>query len=179
MHHEGVHVYKLVTAIIIVLLLTACTPGSGYRHPTRPTPVPVLESITLNQPFTIRPDRASEYIQNGEIMPYNRISEYYPHCIFGLRTVSDQARTVQPETFRVTAIRRDRFMALFGGTMLASGGDSPDYNMVMSITRLDLNSATQPDVFRLTCQQLDDAWRMHHLTVSEMQQALGQLFTLH
>jgi hypothetical protein len=165
--------------VAITMLLVACDPNSGYQYPTRPIPVPVLEAVTLNQPFTIRPDRASEFIQDGEIRPYERITEYYPHCIFGLRTVSGQARTVQPETFHVTAIHRDRFMALAGGTMLASGGGDNGYGMVMSITRLDLHSSTQPEVFRLTCQQLDDAARMHHLSIAAMQQALGEMFTLH
>ena len=169
---------RSLTLAAVVLMLGACASDTGYRYPTRPTPEPAIAQVTLNRPFPVRPDRASEFIQYGRIVPYNQVSEYYPHCIFGLRTVSAAARTVRPETFTVTGIHRDRFMAWLDGLQLAGGDDGGDYGMVMSSTRLDLQSATQPEVFRLTCQQLDEPWRMHHLSLQEMQQALGELFTL-
>jgi hypothetical protein len=162
-----------------LLLLTACANLPGYHYPTGPTPLPAVTRITLNQPLTIRADRASEYIQDGEVRPYNRISEYYPHCIFELRTPSESARTVQTDTFTVTTIRRDRFMAWASGRQFASGGDGGDYNMVMSSTVLSLHSDRQPEVFRLTCQQLDEPYRVHHVTVAEMQKTLGGLITLY
>jgi hypothetical protein len=166
-----------IPVLLSCLLLTACASWPGYRYPTGPTPVPRVTSVTLNRPFTIRADRASEYLQDGKIMPYRKISEYYPHCIFELRLPADKARTVQPDTFTVTAIRRDRFMAWATGRQFAadSGGD---YNMVMSSTVLSLHSDRQPEVFRLTCQELDEPFRVHHVTLVEMQQALGNIITL-
>jgi hypothetical protein len=167
---------RIPVLLCVVILLSGCGSLPGYSHPTSPTPSPALVSITLNQPLTVRPDRASEYIQYGEVKPYDKVSEYHPHCIFELRTLSEQARTVQADTFSVTAIKRDRFMASMAGVMLAGGGDG--YNMVMSSTVLSLHSDRQPEVLRLTCQQLDDPYRVHHLTVEEMQNTLGGLFTL-
>ena len=163
--------------LLSCLLLSACASWPGYRYPTGPTPVPKISSVTLNRPFTIRAGRASEYIQGGKIMLYSKISEYYPHCIFELRLPADKARTVQPDTFTVTSIRRDRFMAWAAGRQFASDGEG-DYNMVMSSTVLSLHSDRQPQVFRLTCQELDDPFREHHVTTAEMQQALGEIFTL-
>lgn len=171
-------VVRAPTLLPLVILLSACKSLPGYEYPVGATPRPDLTSVTLNHPLTIRPDRASEHVQYGEVKPYDKISEYYPHCIFELRTLSESARTVQPETFTVTGIHRDRFTASMAGVMLASdGGDG--YNMVMSSTVLSLHSDRQPDVFRLTCQQQDEPFRMHHLTVAEMQKTLGGLLTLH
>jgi len=163
--------------LAVVLLLCACQSTTGFRYQTAPTPEPVLTSVTLNEDFRIRPDRASEYIQYGEIRPYDKISEYYPHCIFELRTVAASERTVQPETFTVTGIHRDRFMASLDGLLLASSGGG-DYNMVMSTTTISLHSDRQPDVFRLSCRQLEEPFRARHVTLAQMQQALGDMFTL-
>ena len=163
---------------ILVLLLCGCQAGTGYQLPTGPVPEPVISTVTLNQPFPVRADRANEYIQDGTIMPYEKITEYYPHCIFSLRSIAETARTIQPETFMVTRLHRDRFMAWAGKLMVASSGGG-DFNMIMSDTSLDLHSDSQPEVFRLVCRQLDDPWRARHVSAQKMQQTLGDLFTLH
>jgi hypothetical protein len=167
---------RLLISLLLPVFLLACTSGTGYRYPTGPTALPVLSSVTLNATFDIRPDRASEYIQYGQVRPYNRIVEYYPHCIFELRTVSEAARSVAPGTFAVTAIRRDRFMAGYRKIMVAGNGG--DYNPVMSITQISLHSDTQPDVFRLTCRQLDEPYLARHVSLEQMRETLGELFTL-
>jgi hypothetical protein len=163
----------------IAVLLAACQSLPGYQYPTGPVPGPQLTKVTLNSDVRIRPDRASEYIQYGEVIPYNQVSEYYPHCIFGLRTVSESERTIKPDTFTVTGIHRDRFMAGLDGLLLAQatalGGD---YNPVMSTTTISLHSDRQPEVFRLICQQLDEPYLARHVSVSDMQKTLGTLFTL-
>ena len=168
---------RLLISLLLPVFLLACTSGTGYRYPTGPTALPVLSSVTLNATFDIRPDRASEYIQYGQVKPYNQIVEYYPHCIFELRTVSDQARTVRPEAFTVTGIRRDHFMAGFRQLQLASAGGG-DYNMVMYTTTISLHSEQQPDVFRLSCKQLEEPYRGRHVDEEDMRETLGELFTL-
>ncbi len=168
---------RIPAVILLTASLVACATGDGYQYKTGPAPLPGITSVTLNSAFDIRPDRASEYIQYGEIKPRNKVVEYYPHCIFELRTVSDQARTVMPETFTVTGIRRDRYMAGFRRLQLASAGGG-DYNMVMYTTTLSLQSTQQPDVFRLSCKQLEEPYRGRHVDVEDMRKTLGGLFTL-
>ena len=167
------------TLLVVALLLSACQSTTGYRYPTGPTPVPVLTTVTLNQEVHIRPDYASVYIQSGQVRLTNTAAEYHPHCILELRTLSPTTRTLQPDTFTVTGIRRERFMTRLGGLMLAQatafGGD---YNPVMSTTVISLHSDRQPDVLRLSCQQLDEPFRAHHVSMAEMQQALGDVMTL-
>lgn len=163
--------------VSLATLLAACQAGSGYQYPTGPVPEPQLTQVTLHTEFRIRPDRASEYIQYGEVIPYNQVSEYYPHCMFGLRTVSDATRIVKPDTFSVTGIHRDRYMTWLKGLMLASDGGG-DYNMVMSTTTITLQSPRQPQVLRLACQQLDDPYLARHVDIDQIRKTLGDLFTL-
>ena len=168
---------RQLTVFPIVLLIAACSTGSGHQYTARSASLPALSKVTLNAAFNIRSERASEYIQDGEIGPRNKVSEYYPHCIFELRTVADTARTIQPEAFSVTGIRRERFMVGLRKLMVASDGGG-DYNLVMSTTVISLHSDRQPDVFRLSCQQLDEPYLARHVTVEEMRRAVGDLFTL-
>lgn len=164
----------------IVPLLVGCQSLPGYSYPTGPTPMPVVTSVILNQELHIRPDYASVYIQSGKARATNSAGEYHPHCILELRTLSPSARTVQPDTFTVTGITRDRNMTSLDGLMLAqamaSGGG--DINPVMSTTTISLHSDRQPDVFRLNCQQLDEPFHAHHVSMAEMQEALGDVMTL-
>ncbi|MEZ5541545.1 MAG: hypothetical protein R3F42_05820 [Pseudomonadota bacterium] len=163
----------------LALLLGACQSLPGYQRPTGPTPQPELTGVTLNQPLTIRADYASVYIQAGRVRPTNSAAEYQPHCILELRTVAPVERTVQADRFSVTGIHRDRFMAGTAGLQLAALTlDGGDYNPVMSTTTLMLHSDRQPEVVRLKCQQLDEPYWAHHVSVAEMQQALGRIMTL-
>lgn len=168
---------RLPYLLIFSVVIAGCQNIPGYTYPSGPVPQPELTSVSLNSPLRIRADYASVYIQSGKKRATNSAGEYYPHCILELRTISSEERTVQPDQFRIIRIRRDRFMTFINGQLLAASGG--DYNPVMSSTELFLQSDRQPDVYRLTCQQLDEPFRAHHLTVEEMQNALGDIMTLH
>lgn len=166
---------SLILLCGILLLLNACQDTGNVRHGSQPPAVQQLHTVILNREFTIRADRASEYIQDGEVRPYDKISEFYPHCIFGLREISASARTVKADTFNVQRVHRDRFISGFVKLVVA-GGD--DYGHIMSTTDFYLHSDRQPEVFRLSCQQLDASFEARQPTLEEMQQTLGKLFTL-
>ena len=169
---------RQISISLISLVLVACTAGTGYEYPVGYTPLPVISTVTLNKPLKIRADTASEYIMDGEVRTYMSISEYNPHCIFELRTVSNTTRTIEPETFIVTGIKRDRFMSGFRRIMVASNGNGGDANPVMSTTVISLHSDRQPDVFRLSCRQLDEPYLARHVSLEQMRNVLGEMFTL-
>ena len=170
---------RILTLLAVTLSLCACQSATGFRYPTGPTPEPVVTSVTLNQELHIHADYASVYIQSGQARATNSAGEYHPHCILEVRTLAPVQRTIHPDTFIVTGIRRDRFMTGLEGLMLASGAAAATSNPVMSTTTLSLHSDRQPDVFRLSCQQLDEPFWAHHVSLAEMQQALGDVITLH
>ncbi|NNG14194.1 MAG: hypothetical protein HKM22_03455 [Gammaproteobacteria bacterium] len=54
-------------------------------------------------------------------------------------------------------------------------GGAPNENYM---TVLYLHSDRQPDVFRMTCQHWEAPSDAQHLTIKQIRQALGDLFTL-
>ena len=151
------------------LLITAC-----QSLPQVDTHAPAITRVTLNQDFPIRPDRSNEYIQGGEIRPYESIEQYYTHCKLELREIADIERIVKPQTFNVTRIYRQEEFVGFRKMMLAGDGDS---GLIMSTTYLFLQSEKQPDIFRLSCMRQDESFYARHVTVEEMQDTLGDLIS--
>jgi len=45
-------------------------------------------------------------------------------------------------------------------------------------TLMYLNSEKQKDVYRITCQHWEDVMDDRHLTIKQMRQAMGDVFTL-
>ena len=153
-----------------LLLLTAC-----QSLPQVDAHAPTITTVTLNQDFPIRPDRSNEYIQGGEIRPYESIEQYYTHCKLELREIADIERVVKAETFNVARMYRQEEFSGFNKMMLAGDGDS---GQIMSTTYLLLQSEKQPDIFRLSCMRVDESFYARQVTIDEMQDTLGDLMTL-
>jgi hypothetical protein len=164
---------RILTICCLSLLITACQSLPSVNSTDNLTAAITL--VTLKQAFPIRPDRSNEYIQGGEIRPYESISQYYPHCKLELREIADTERVVQPEAFTVTRVYRQDDFAGFRKMMLAGDGSS---GLIMSTTYLFLQSEKQPGIFRLSCMRLDESFYARHVTVDDMRDALGGLVTL-
>ena len=160
---------RILTICYLSLLITAC-----QSLPQVDAHAPTITTVTLNQDFPIRPDRSNEYIQGGEIRPYESIEQYYTHCKLELREIADIERIVKPQTFNVTRIYRKEEFVGFRKMMLAGDGDS---GLIMSTTYLFLQSEKQPDIFRLSCMRQDESFYARHVTVEEMQDTLGNLIS--
>lgn len=170
---------RMPVLFFLALLVGACHSLPGYRQQAGPTPPPEISSITLHQALQIRADYASVYLQDGTVRATNTADDYRPHCILELRTVAPVARTVAADTFAVTGLHRDRFMVFAQGLQLAALATGGDFSQLMSTTTLSLHSDRQPEVVRLRCQQLDDPYWARHVGREAMQQALGDILTLH
>ena len=161
---------RFLTLWCLSLLIAAC-----QSLPRVDTQVPGITTVTLKQDFPIRPDRSNEYIQGGEIRPYESIEQYYTHCKLELREIADIKRIVKPQRFNVTRIYRQEEFVGFRKMMLAGDGDS---GLIMSTTYLFLQSEKQPDIFRLSCMRQDESFYARHVTVEEMRDTLGDLMSL-
>lgn len=164
------HMIRPLMTGCLSLLLAAC-----QLLPQTDTAIPAITTVTLNRDFPIRGYRSSEYVQGGEIQPYESISQYYPHCKLELRKIADIERILKPETFTVTRTHRQEEFAGFREIMLAGDGSS---GLIMSTTYLYLQSEQQPGIFRLSCMRLDESFYAQHVSVTEMQDTLGGLLTL-
>ena len=164
---------RFLTLCCTSLLITACQSLSPVNNTD--TRAAAITTVTLNQDFPIRPDRSNEYIQGGEIRPYESIELYYTHCKLELREIAAIERIVKPQTFNVTRMYRQEEFVGFRKIMLAGDGDS---GIIMSTTYLFLQSEEQPDIFRLSCMREDESFYARNVTVDDMHETLGDLITL-
>lgn len=168
-------------AFFILALLGAC---QTYA-PSEDSPyyaVPVGSRLVLNRALTIPPDRASVYIQRGQIVPFTTLDDYDPHCRFELSTVGPRPQRVEPDEFVVHQVRQEiNVSRAFArpGLLLALGGDDrdrPDSKLHSRI--LYLRSAKQPDVLRIACMRWHGVAFSRHLSIREIRDTLSELFTL-
>lgn len=162
-------------------LLTACSNSQVVgNEDSQFFSVSPGSTFTLSREITIQPDQTSVYLQGGSIEPYQNIDIFRPHCKFELYTISEQARTVKPDTFAVSRIvdRQDEVSnawPLYAGLAVAVDG-GPMHKTYS--TKMYLESTLQPDVFRMDCMQWDWINAGKFVSISQMRQALGDYFTL-
>ncbi len=171
-----------------IVLLAACQTISYEGNEASPYYlIPVGSRLTLNQELTIPADQVAVFLQDGRVVASAQVSHYGPFCKFELYTLRDVARKVTPDEFTITKTLQERTLSGGGGPVLygklavslVAGGDVMDSGPSIQIysARMDLRSANQPDVFRLTCAQ----WgypENQHVTIAEIRRALGAAFTL-
>lgn len=170
----------------LVLLLGGC---AGLGSPDPASPYYAYSSgwtVQLNRPLTIPPDAATVRLQYGRIVPRNSVQEHDPFCVVELDTVRPGSQTLQPGRFEVWRVTRSvnpiavARSSPYIQTGLVLDDDNPTF--LYFITEFRLRDAAQPDLRGMTC-----AWNqmapgnqglMRHLTLGEIQSALGDWMTL-
>ena len=178
--------YTLILGVFSALLLGACGGSQVARDENSQFfSIPVGSTFTLNRELTVDPDRTSVHLQNGRVSPVRGIDIYRPNCKFELFTISERARTVEPDTFVVTRIvdqledvstQRPLYASLSVAEGGGGGNGGPLHQNYSTIMWLESNK--QPDVFRLSCRRWDFINLGEYLSINEMRQALGDYFTL-
>ena len=173
------------TRTILLLMLFGFAASAQPREWPADSPwfvIPVNSVITLRQPLTIPPEQAGVYMQYGEVKPENDVDMYYANCRLEVRDVKSVRQTVEPDKFTVYRVqlfedysaRPLRFAAAAGFFLLGDGPTPQDYATIMY-----LRSDRQPFVRQLVCKHLEDpALFPEHLTVKQMQAALGDIMTI-
>lgn len=174
---------KNTLLVALVFILWACDTPRNYGPHTPYYHFPAGVRLVLNQPLEIPENRATARLQHGRVVPFGHVQEQEPHCIFEINTVRAEAQRVEPDVFQVTDVRRSvDDLAVVPGFFMRSAfaeGNSP--RPIFFKTRFVLRSEKQPGVLNLVCQvgpYSDDLVRHNHLTVPEIRQALGAIFTL-
>ena len=169
----------------VLALLSACGVTDSKDEASYYFAVPVNSSIRLNQAVVIQGGQVATYVQEGELMSYDEVDKYQPNCKFEIYTMSEQSRTVQPDTFEITkvvdeiessSIVKDIHLADASNAYAFGPLDrSYVYNYA---TMMYLRSEKQKDVYRMTCQHWEDMLDDRYLTVAQMRTAMGEVFTL-
>lgn len=165
---------------ISLVILTACQSWHDPSENSPFYPIAVGSRLILKQPLSIPADRASVYIQRGRIVPYNGRDTYYANCQFELNTLKPFAQTVDPDEFTVSKVTQYiRLNHLYEpGRMYAQIGGKGDVSSKLYAWMIYLRSSRQPDVLRMTCGRWDYPGAARQLTIQEIRNTLGDLFTL-
>jgi len=172
----------------LAVLLSACQTMYDGNEDSPYYLVPVGSTLILHNAVAIPPQRAGVYLQGGQILPLAQVNQYYPHCKFEVRAPREMAQTVTPDEFAIAksvqevvhAMRADHIQLarVSVGISIGLGIDGGGPSVQTYATRMDLRSANQPEVFRLTCGQWEYPPFARHVTIGEMRRALGAVFTL-
>jgi hypothetical protein len=166
---------RILVTCCLLLMISACQSLNEPWIDSTGTEATAITTVTLNRDFPIRGYRSNEYIQGGEIQPYESIQQYNPYCKLELREIADTERIIKPETFNVTRVHQQTEFAGFRKRLLAGDGSS---GLITSTTYLFLESEQRPDIFRLSCSRLDESFYARQASVGEMQDTLGNIMTL-
>ncbi len=165
----------------LAILLAACAAEPGRETAAVPAEVGTLQ---LNQPLTIPAHRGWLYVQGGKVyqgtgyISLQGLDQYYPNCRLELRRANADPVTIAPQRFRIVAVTHDRDFVERSPVMVASldlraAASGP----VIMATSFYLESAQQPQVWRLRCAHWEDPWDARYLTTAQIYKAVGKVFT--
>lgn len=173
--------------LVVVVLLGACQTSYQGNEDSPYFKVPVGSTLILNNDITIPPYKAGVYIQGGQIMPLSQVNKYYPHCKFEVLKIKDAPQAVKSDTFVIEKVAQEITDTVDTGQLqLAASSigiginisDSDGPSVQAYVTRMNLHSERQPEVFRLSCGQWAYPSQGQQVMINEMRKALGNLLTL-
>ena len=142
--------------LFLLLLLAAGCQTTANRSPWASSgTIPAGSEILLHKPLVVPARDNQVFIQQNR----EKYDTYYPFCYFELRGITDEARTIEPDTFTINRVYRDetefvqsqpiRVASLLhvSGAVGGSGGA----RLIVQTTVMDLHSDKQPSVRRLVC----------------------------
>ena len=176
---------KQVYSVLAITILAGCSSNDVKDEGSVFYAVPVGSTLVLHQQVNIRGDQVAVYLQNGELMQYDEVNFYLPNCKFEIYTMSEQPRTVQVDSFEIIKVVDEIESSLLQkSTDLATLDNALTFGMLDRsymfnyATLMYLKSEKQKDVYRITCQHWEEVMDDRHLTIRQMRQAMGDVFTL-
>ena len=177
-----------LTAILIAGLLAGCSYYSGPSAGSRPgVPLyrlPPGSALILQRELRIPAHALAVYLQDGQVLP-GGVSQYQPNCKFELRQKQNEPQVVTAGVFPIAhfAINRGDFASTISQSFRPVryrldlfDEDAPSF--IVYASYFFLASAEQPEVLRLSCRHWQVWGEGRYLSLPEIQQALGEVFTL-
>lgn len=198
---------QMLLVLPLATALGACH-GTPLPYEESPySVIPAGAQLTLHRDLTIPAGWARLYIQGGGPRPYSDVNPYHPHCRLEVERVREVPQTVKADVFRVEKVVYEELPwpagggsflpasvpragligavgiearedlgrgAYIAGSFGVADGSSP----WTYATHFRLRSERQPEVRRLTCQHWNDPTLAVHLTIRQIRETLGDLFTL-
>jgi hypothetical protein len=165
---------------LIVLLTVFLLDGCGVGTVSDPAYIiPTAGSVVkINRQLKIPGGQTRVFLQRGRVMAKAKFDRYYPSCNFEVWKLSQEPSVIQPDSFMVIKAGRDinQVVSLETLKVAALGWHrhDDDHAMIMHAVHIYLQSATQPNVYRLTCRGwLAVPAEAEKPTVADMREALG------
>lgn len=176
---------RLWPHLALLLAVAGCGTGGQYGMDSPYYRYPPGVQLRLNQPLEIPAGSATVRLQYGRVVARNAVQEHDPYCIFELSTVADGPQRVDSDTFGVTRVLRSTSSIArsesrpYGLMRVSVGDDAAGPTHYYYKTAFSLHSDAQPKVLMMTCQSNQNYTPLkRHLTLAEIRQALGSIFTL-
>lgn len=173
-------VKKQIVIFTTILILGSAT-GLVIATPANTETISTSWQLTLNQDLTIPGQSAGIYLQHGKVVTETENDQYYPNCRLEVRYPQDKPQTVTADTFTIYRVKWLEEDVLLHSNQYASNGMLPVSSSTADdyVTTLYLRSERQPDVTRLICSYWEDPTGFaEHLSVKQIRNALGKIFTL-
>lgn len=141
--------------------------------------IPPGSTVVLRQALDVPAGRAAAYLQNGQQIGKYEGNRYLPACRFRIKGDKNEPRVIQPDSFKVTRVRPGyEIVGLPPGLQVAGliwAGDDPSYEIYS--VNLELESADQPAVWRLSCEKFYAFGEIFPTDISlgQVKQALGEI----
>jgi hypothetical protein len=169
----------------LLLAVAGCGTSGQYGMDSPYYRYPDGVQLRLNQPLEIPAGSATLRLQHGQMVARNAVQEHDPYCIFELSTVAEAPQRVESDTFSVTRVLRSTSSIArsesrpAGLVRVSMGDDAAGPTHYYYKTAFSLHSDAQPNVLMMTCQSNQNYTPLkRHLTLAEIRQALGNIFTL-
>ena len=157
----GPHMPRTLLLTVCALALSGCQSGARNDVNSPYYRIPSGSKLILNQELNIPEGQA--HIRFSQGRPVGGNSGYTVSCRFDVRNLGP--RVVHPDSFLITRVENPQEWISQPTTMLFS-------------KIFYLQSASQPDVLDLNCQEWNDPLMGRDISVPEVREALGDYFTL-
>jgi hypothetical protein len=174
---------KRALLLCCAALLWSCDTPRNYGPETPYYYYPDGSYLILNRVLEIPGGWATARLQSGRVVAFGSVQEHAPHCIFEINTVREVPQRIKPDSFAIAKVVRSTstLAARSGFFIRAAFADTDRPSQMFHKTIFTLQSDRQPGVLQMVCQSDQYAAGIgipRHLTVSEIRQALGDIFTL-
>jgi len=150
---------------LLILGLVGCNSALKDDPASQYYLIPAGSTIKLLKRVAIPPNTAHINLQYGKFVRDNELALYYPHCRFTISDLSNIAREIKPDTFRITHVENLEYVA--------SWPDVVDYR-----TKFWIHSDKSPQVLYMICSQYNSGVFPDWVTIADMQRTWGEYFTI-
>lgn len=167
---------RYLAVVCALFLLHGCRVGA-ISDPVHAIPT-AGSVVEINRKLTVPGGQTRVFLQRGRVVAKAKFDRYYPSCNFEVWKLRQEPTAIHPGSFVVSKAGRDinQVVSLENIKLAALGWrrHDDDHAMIMHTVHIYLQSAAQPNVYRLTCRGwLAVPAEAERPTISDMREALG------